>query len=103
MSLPNEVIRTSSAYTLVPATTAGNTVVFAAVGVLCKILVTSTGTGSGTFASVYDNATTNSGNVVIAVPSNAAAGTIYDCNVSMTHGITVAQVTNGPGLCVTYT
>ena len=102
MNLNSLATRIASAFGLVPATTAGNTVVWANPGVLCKILVTSTGTGSGTFASVYDNATTNSGSVVFAIPSNAAAGTVYDLQVPVTNGITVAQVLNGPGLCVTY-
>ena len=64
--------------------------------------MTSTGTGSGTFVNVYDNATTNSGNVLFSLPSNAAAGTIYSVQLPADLGITVAQVTNGPGLTVSY-
>lgn len=102
MARANQIICTAANYGLVPATTAGNTVVWANPGTLCKLIVTSTGTGSGTFVDVYDNATTNSGSVVIAIPSNAAAGTIYDVQCPVFNGITVAQVTNGPGLTVSY-
>jgi hypothetical protein len=102
VSLPNAILRTSSAYGLVPATTAGATTVFAAPTVLCKVTVTSTGTGSGTPVQIYDNASAASGNVVAAIPANAAAGTVYEFHVPMASGITVEQVTNGPGLCVTY-
>ena len=89
-------------YATVPATTAGNTVVKAKAGRLRQVSVTSTGTGSGTFVNFYDNATTNSGNVLLSIPSNAAAGTIYSAQIPANLGITVAQVTNGPGLTVTY-
>jgi hypothetical protein len=89
-------------YATVAATTAGNTVVKAKPGRLRQIAVTSTGTGSGTFVSVYDNATTNSGNVLFSLPSNAAAGTIYAVQLPADLGIVVAQVTNGPGLTVSY-
>lgn len=89
-------------YVNVPATTAGNTVVKGAPCQLRRIVVLTTGTGSGTFVSVYDNATTNSGNVLFSFPSNAAAGTIYEVELPAAVGITVAQVTNGPGLNVVW-
>ena len=89
-------------YLTVAATTAGNTVIKAKPGRLRQIAVTSTGTGSGTFVNAYDNATTNSGNVLFSFPSNAAAGTIYSVQLPAGLGITIAQVTNGPGLTVSF-
>jgi hypothetical protein len=89
-------------YTLVPATTAGNTVVKAKGGRLRQVSVTTTGTGSATFVNIYNNATTNSGDVLLSIPSNAAAGTIYSVQLPADLGITVAQVTNGPALTVSW-
>lgn len=89
-------------YALVAATTAANTVVKAKPGRLRKVIATSTGTGSNTVVTIYDNASTNTGNILFALPSNAAAGTIYDVQLPADLGITVAQVTNGPALTVSY-
>ena len=69
---------------------------------LAKVVITSTGTGSGTFCALYDNPSAASGTVLFAFPSNAAAGTIYDVQIPATTGITAAQVLNGPGFNVTF-
>ena len=60
-------------------TGAANTVVSAAAGRLCRIIVSTTGTAAAApGCPLYDNATTNSGTVLFVVPGNAAAGTSYD-------------------------
>lgn len=89
-------------YALVPATTAATVVVKKSGGRLRQVLVTSTGTGSGTFLTIYDNASAATGNVLFAIPSNAAAGTIYSIQVPAELGIVVSQVLNGPALTVSY-
>ena len=85
----------------VPATTAGNTVIKATPGRVCRVLATTTGTGTGT-VNIYDNATTNSGTIIGQIAANAAAGTLVDIQMPAAAGITVAQVTNGPALTIAY-
>ena len=85
----------------VAATTAGNTVIKPKGGQVRVILATSTGTGVGT-VNVYDNATTNSGTIIAQIAANATAGTFAVFNMPAANGITVAQVTNGPGLTVSW-
>jgi len=89
-------------YKLVPATTAATVVVKGSAGRLRQVSVTTTGTGSATFVNLYNNATAGSGDVLLSVPSNAAAGTIYAVQLPADLGITVLQVTNGPALTVSY-
>ena len=91
-------VQLSSANKSVPTGT-GNTVVKASPGVLCSIVVTTAGTAA---ATVYDNASTNSGTVLFATPASTSVGTIYAIYGAALNGITVANVTSGPVLTVYY-
>lgn len=83
------------------ATGAANTVISAAPGRLCRVLVTTAGTGSGSVL-IYDNATTNSGTVVGVIPATIAIGTYYTFDMPVANGITVTNVLSGPVLTVSY-
>jgi hypothetical protein len=80
---------------------AANTVVKATAGRLCKAIVTTAGTGTGSVL-VYDNATTNSGTVIGVVPATIAIGTVYDFQFPAANGITVTNVANGPVLTISF-
>lgn len=54
-------------------------------GRLLKLIVT-TILGAGA-VTVYDNASTNSGTVLMVIPSTTAAGTIYDVRLPAANGI----------------
>lgn len=82
-------------------TGAANTVVKAAAGRLCRVLVTAAGTGAGSVL-IYDNATTNSGTVIGVIPATVAVGTYYTFDLPAANGITVANVASGPALTVGY-
>jgi hypothetical protein len=79
---------------------AGNTVVSAAPGRLCRVLVTTASTGAAVL--IYDNATTNSGTVIGYLAANVAAGTLTVFDMPAAAGITVANVLNGPVITVSY-
>jgi hypothetical protein len=80
-------------------TGAGNTVVSAAAGRLASVIVTTASTGAAVF--IYDNATTNSGTIIGALPASVAVGR-YPFDVPAANGITVANVLNGPVCTVVY-
>jgi hypothetical protein len=82
-------------------TGAGNTVIKASAGRLCRVLVTTAGTGSNQVL-IYDNASTNSGTVIGVIPATIAIGTYYTFDMPAANGITVANVANGPALTVSY-
>jgi len=71
----------SLAYSVMPE------VVKAAPGRLLKVVVT-TATAGGAI-TIYDNATTNSGTILLAIPAAAAIGTVYDVNLPAANGIYV--------------
>lgn len=71
----------SLAYSAMPA------VVKAGPGRLLKVIVT-TATASGTI-TIYDNASTNSGTILLLIPIAAAIGTVYDVNLPAANGIYV--------------
>jgi hypothetical protein len=79
------------------ATGAGNTVLTAAVGRLCTVVVTTAGTGS-TPVLFYDNASAASGTVIAAIPGTVSVGTVFQFNQPVVNGIVVANVANGPVL-----
>jgi hypothetical protein len=81
------------------AGTSANTVIKATAGRLCNIVVTTLGTAA---LSIYDNASTNSGTILMQIPASAAAGTIYQLNMPAANGITVAGVANSPGLTISW-
>jgi hypothetical protein len=82
-------------------TGAANNVVKAAGGRLCRVLVTTAGTGAGGVL-IYDNATTNSGTVIGYIPATIAVGTQYTFDMPAANGIVVANVANGPVLTVSF-
>ncbi len=84
------------------ASGAANTVVKASAGRLCRAVVTTTGTGSGN-VQFFDNATTNSGVVIGAIPATVTAGATYDFSMPASAGITVQNVANGPVITVSFT
>ena len=92
--------RTGNSKASVP-TGAANTVVSAAPGRLCRVLVTTAGAGAGNVL-IFDNATTNSGTVIGVIPATIAIGTYYTFEMPAANGITVANVVSGPVLTVTY-
>jgi hypothetical protein len=89
------------ALTATVAAGAGNTVVSANGGRLCRVLVTTAGTGAGN-VPIYDNATTNSGTIIGQIPATIAVNTYYTFDMPAANGITVANVANGPALTVSY-
>jgi hypothetical protein len=82
-------------------TGAANTVIKGSTGRLCRAVVTTTGTGAGN-VQFFDNATTNSGTVVAAIPANAAAGQSFDFHMPCVNGIVAQNVLNGPVITVSF-
>lgn len=82
----------------VPAN-AANVVVKASAGRLFRVLVTTTGANP---MLIYDNATTNSGTIIGALPASPAVGTIYDFEMPAANGITIAGSATNPAVTVSY-
>lgn len=80
---------------------AANTIVKGSPGRLCRILVTTAGSGTGNVL-IFDNATTNSGTVIGMVPATIAIGTFYIFDMPATAGITVQNVSSGPVLTISW-
>ena len=78
------------AYTAIPVA------VKAGAGRLLKVVVT-TATAGGAI-TIYDNASTNSGTILLAVPAAAAAGTVYDVNLPAANGIYAYQSAASAGV-----
>jgi hypothetical protein len=68
-------------------------------GRLFKVTVTTLGTAALNF---YDNATTNSGTILLAIPASAAVGTIYTVDMPTANGIWCASGANSPAVTVSY-
>lgn len=83
------------------ANTASNTAIKGSAGTLYSATVTTTGTAG---LVVYDNASTNSGTILLSIPANATVGTIYAFPGGMpaANGITSAGVSNCPGVTFAY-
>lgn len=89
-----------SNYVPIPAG-AGNTVVFGKGGArLGKIEVIGP-VGAGT-VTLYDNATTNSGNILAVVPASAPIGYEIVIEIQVTNGIVATGSTSSPACNVTY-
>lgn len=88
-----------SATVSIAAGTTANTVVKAAPGRLCRMLIAVSGTAAVT---IYDNASAASGTVIGAAPASAAVGTSYDFEMPASLGITVAGNAALPGITVSY-
>jgi hypothetical protein len=84
--------------TSVPAN-ASNVVVKGSAGRLCRLLVTTTGV---TAMLIYDNATTNSGTLIGALPASAAIGGVYDFEMPAANGITIAGSATNPAVTVSW-
>jgi hypothetical protein len=87
--------------TLSVPTGAANTVITASVSRLCRIVVTTAGTGAGN-VQFFDNATTNSGTVLFALPATVAVAQFYDVQMPAVNGIVCQNVVNGPVLTVSF-
>lgn len=83
------------------ANTAANTVVKNAPGTLWSATVTTLGTAA---LSIYDNASTNSGTILLTIPASAPVGTVYQWNSGQpaANGITSAGVLNCPAVTFAY-
>lgn len=88
-----------STATAIAAGVVGNTVIKAAAGRLCRILATTVGTAASVL--IYDNATTNTGTVIGALPANTPIGT-YVFQTPAVNGITVAGAAANPAMTVAY-
>jgi hypothetical protein len=80
---------------------AGTTTLLVSAGRLGQVVVLSTGTGTG-LVSIFDNATTASGNIVGVISATATAGTVITFDMPVAHGITVQNVASGPALAVAF-
>lgn len=87
------------ATTAIAAGATSNTVVKAAPGRLFRVLVTATGTNP---LLIYDNASTNSGTVIGALPASPAVGATYDFELPAANGITVGGNSANPGVTVSW-
>lgn len=84
----------------IAAGTVANTVVKAAPGRLCRVLLT---TAAATAAiQIFDNATTNSGTVIGYIPLNATVGSIFDFQFPAANGITVGGAASNAAMTVSY-
>lgn len=85
--------------TPVAASTTADTVIKGGPGRLCRVLVTTTGTGA---AVIWDNANGHTGTIIGSIAANAAAGTFVECQEPATNGITVQGNANLPAITVTW-
>ncbi len=76
----------------------GTAAVKAGPGRLHKVVVTTTTTGAIT---IYDNASAASGTILLAIPSGATAGTVYDVQLPADNGI-YASFASGGAITVGY-
>jgi hypothetical protein len=83
--------------TPIAAGTAANTVISATPGGrICSILVTATGTNP---LQVFDNASTNAGTIIAALPASPAIG-LYTFGMPAALGITVAGNAANPAVTI---
>ncbi len=84
-----------------PANAAGNVVVKNASGYLRSATITTLGTAG---LIIYDNASTNSGTILLSIPASAAVGTIYAFpdGAFAANGIVSAGVTSCPAVTFQY-
>ena len=88
-----------TATTAITAGKATDTVVKAAAGFLCSVLVTTSGTNAMEF---YDNATAGSGTIIGIIPANTPAGEIVAINFPGANGVTAKGNANNPAVTVAY-
>lgn len=85
--------------TAVAAALAANTVVKASAGRLFKVIVTATGANP---LLIFDNASTNAGTVIGALPASPAVGATFDFMAPAALGITVGGSATNPGVTVSW-
>jgi hypothetical protein len=83
----------------VPANSGAAVVIKASPGRLMKVIVTAVGTAA---TKIYDNASSASGNVLLAIPASPTLGAVYDVQLTALNGIVCDGLTNGSGLTVGY-
>lgn len=93
------IVSVGGVSTVAIAVAAANTVVKAAPGRICRIVITTAGT---TTFTVFDNATTNSGLVLYAAPAANAVGSIIDIQMPAQNGITIQNTATGPAMTVSF-
>jgi len=90
---------TSGGTTAVSVASATPGAVKASAGRLCRIIITTLGSGSQVF---YDNASAASGTILFATAASAAVGTIYDVQAPAVNGIYAAGAASTPVCTVLY-
>ncbi len=85
--------------TAIAAATATDTVVKAAPGKLCRVLITTSGTAA---VEIFDHATAGSGKKIGHIAANAAAGTVATFMMPAANGITVKGDANLPAMTISY-
>lgn len=93
----------STAAVTTGSTTAATVVVIkGSAGILGSVIVTKVGTGTGSVV-FYDNASTNTGTIIGTTTTSALPlGTVYTFNMPAANGITLAQITSGPEMTISY-
>lgn len=93
----NSIATGPTANAVQTANTAGNVVIKGLPGYLWTATVTVVGTAE---LDIFDNATTNAGNKLLAIPANAPVGSIYSFvgGGRASAGIVSAGVLNCPGV-----
>lgn len=74
-----------------------DTIIKGGPGRLCRVLVTTAGTGA---ALIFDNASGHTGTIIGAVAANAAAGTLVEAQAPAKSGITVQGNASNPAITV---
>jgi hypothetical protein len=91
------------AYVTIAAGTLAETVAVTGAGRICRIHATTNGTAS---LAVWDSSTTSGAATavqLVATTATFAVGTSITVNVPFINGILPKQITNTPGVCITYT
>lgn len=83
----------------IAAGTAGDTTVINAAAILCRVLVTTSGTNQMT---IFDNASGHTGTIVGVIPANSPAGSIFEFHMPCANGITVQGNGSNPAVTVGY-
>jgi len=97
-ALHNQYV-TSGGTTAVSVASATPGAVKASAGRLCRVIITTLGTGSQVF---YDNASAASGTILFATAASAPVGTIYDIQAPAANGIYAAGAASTPVCTVLY-
>ena len=87
-----------TSYLAIPAAN-GTTVVKAAPGRLCKIIVLTLAAG---IISVFDNASAASGTLLYKFTTNTPIGTVVDLEIPALNGITLDMIASTPQVLVTF-